>query len=108
MFPTECTTEEYLAKSDLVRWLTYPTELGKAPDEIVYIGKIKKLFKKEVFYVFKYRSNSDTLGDDLKNKWLIGWSSRDGGTFSNFDEFAPFEQETAKKTLRLIQKKLIG
>ena len=108
LFPTECTTEEYLAKSDLVRWLTYPTELGKAPDEIVYIGKIKKLFKKEVFYVFKYRSNSDTLGDDLKNKWLIGWSSRDGGTFSNFDEFAPFEQETAKKTLRLIQKKLIG
>ena len=108
LFPAEYATEEYLAKSDLVRWLTYPTELGKAPDEIVYIGKIKKLFKKEVFHVFKYRSNSDTLGEDLKNKWLIGWSSRDGGTFSNFDEFAPFEQETTKKTLKLIQKKLIG
>ena len=108
LFPAECATEEYLAKSDLVRWLTYPTELGKAPDEIVYIGKIKKLFQKEVFHVFKYRSNSDTLGEDRKNKWLIGWSSDDGGTFSHFDEFAPFERETTKKTLKLIQKQLIG
>lgn len=108
LFPAECTTEEYLAKSDLVRWLTYPTELGKVPDEIEYIGKTKKLFSKEVFHVFKYRSDSDTLDDGLRNKWLIGWSSNEGGTFSNFDEFAPFEQETREKTLKLIKKKLIG
>lgn len=107
-FPVECATEEYLAKSDLVRWLTYPTELGKVPDEIVYIGKIKQLFKKEVFHVFKYRSDSDALEDELKNKWLVGWSSNEGGTFSNFDEFAPFEQESTEKTLKMIKKKLLG
>lgn len=104
LFPAEYATEEYLAKSDLVRWLTYPTELGKAPDEIVYIGRIKQLFKREIFHVFKFRSDSDTLGNDLKNKWLIGWSSNKGGTFSNFDEFAPFEKEPPKKLLSLIQK----
>ena len=38
--------------------------------------------------------------DELKNKWLVGWSSNEGGTFSNFDEFAPFEQETTEKTLK--------
>lgn len=108
LFPAECATEEYLAKSDMVRWLTYPTELGKVPDEIVYIGKIKQLFKKEIFHVFKYRSDSDTLGENLKNKWLVGWSSDEGGTFSNFDEFAPFEKESTEKTLKLIKKKLIG
>lgn len=108
LFPAECATEEYLAKSDLVHWLTYPTELGKAPDEIVYIGRIKQLFKKEVFHVFKFRSDSDTLGEELRNKWLVGWSSNEGGTFSNFDEFAPFEMETTEKTLKLIKKKLIG
>ena len=108
LFPAECATEEYLAKSDMVRWLTFPTELGKAPDEIVYIGKIKQLFKKEVFHVFKYRSDSDTLEDALKNKWLVGWSSNEGGTFSNFDEFAPFEKEPTEKALKLIKKKLIG
>ncbi|MBE6943380.1 MAG: hypothetical protein E7453_03865 [Ruminococcaceae bacterium] len=108
LFPVEYATEEYLAKSDMVHWLTYPTELGKAPDAIEYIGKIKKLFSKEVFHVFKFRSDSDTLDDGLKNKWLIGWSSNEGGTFSNFDEFAPFEQGTTEKTLKLIKKKIIG
>lgn len=107
-FPADCTTEEYLAKSDLVHWLTFPTELGKIPDEIVYIGRIKQLFKKEVFHVFKFRSDSDTLGDDLKNKWLIGWSSNEGGTFSNFDEYALFEKATIDATLKNIKKKLIG
>ena len=108
LFPAECATEEYLAKSDLVHWLTFPTELGKAPDAIEYIGKVKKLFQKEVFHVFKYRSDSDNLDDALKNKWLVGWSSNEGGTFSNFDELAPFEQETTEKTLKLIKRKLIG
>lgn len=107
-FPENCTTEEYLAKSDLVHWLTFPTELGKVPDEIVYIGRIKQLFKKEVFHVFKFRSDSDTLGDELKNKWLIGWSSNEGGTFSNFDEYALFEKATIDATLKNIKKKLIG
>ena len=108
LFPVNCTTEEYLAKSDLVHWLTFPTELGKVPDEIVYIGRIKQLFKKEVFHVFKYRSDSDTLDENLKNKWLIGWSSNDGGTFSNFDEYALFEKATIDATLKSIKKKLIG
>lgn len=107
-FPRECSTPEYLAKSDMVHWLMYPTELGKEPDEIEYIGKITYLFKKEVYYVFKYRSNSDTLDDNLKNKWLIGWSSEDGGTFSNFDEYALYEKATTDATLKNIKKKLIG
>jgi len=108
LFPKECYTPEYLAKSDMVHWLMYPTELGKEPDEIEYVGKITYLFKKEVYYVFKYRSNSDTLDDNLKNKWLIGWSSEDGGTFSNFDEYALYEKNTIDATLKNIKKKLIG
>lgn len=107
-FPSSCAAEEYLAKSDLVHWLTFPTELGKVPDEIVYIGRIKQLFKKEVFHVFKFRSDSDTLEDGLKNQWLIGWSSSEGGTFSNFDEYALFEKATVEATLKNIKKKLIG
>ncbi len=108
LFPAELASEENLAKSDLVHWLCYPTELGQPPEEIEYIGKIKYLFKKEVYHVFKYRSSSDTLGDDLRGKWLIGWSSPDGGTFSNFDEFAKFDLGNNDKTLKNIKKKLIG
>lgn len=108
LFPQEYAVPEYLAKSDMVHWLMYPTELGKAPDEIEYIGTISYALKKDVYYVFKYRSDSDTLDDALKNKWLIGWSSKDGGTFSNFDEYAQFEKETIDATLKNIKKKLIG
>ena len=108
LFPSHCATEEYLAKSDLVRWLTYPTELGMAPDEIVYLGKVKKLFSKEVFHVFKYRSNSDTLDEEKQDKWLVGWSSNEGSTFSEFEELAQFEQDTPEKTLKALKKRITG
>lgn len=107
-FPESCAAPEYLAKSDLVHWLTYPTELGKAPEEIEYIGKITYRLKRDVYYVFKFRSDSDTLDETMKNKWLIGWSSEEGGTFSNFEEYALFEKETVDATLKSIKKKLLG
>ena len=97
-----------MAKSDLVRWLTFPTELGKVPDEIVYLGRVKKLFSREVFHVFKFRSDSDTLADENKNKWLVGWSSEEGGTFSEFEELAQFEKDTPEKTLKCLKKRIVG
>lgn len=105
MFPSELCDEVYLAKSNMVHWLMYPTELGKAPDEIEYLGRVKKHF--EVYHIFKFRSESDTLSDDLKGKWLIGWANDEGGTFSNFDEYAKFEKKTASATLRYIKRKLL-
>ena len=104
MFPKEYTDPIYLAKSDLVHWLTYPTELGKVPDEIVFLGDVK--VKKEQYYIFKYKSDSDNLSDDSKNEWLIGWSSEDGGTFSHFDKLSEYEQKKPVKTLKAIKKML--
>ena len=106
LFPKEYTSAEYLAKSDLVHWLTYPTELGKTPDEIVLMGDVK--IKGEQYYIFKYKTDSDTLSAELRNEWLIGWSSADGGTFSNFDRLSDYEQKKPEKTLKVIKKKLIG
>ena len=106
LFPKEFASSEYLAKSDLIHWLTYPTELGKTPDEIVLMGDVN--IKGERYYIFKYKSDSDNLSDDLKNEWLIGWSSADGGTFSSFDRLSDYEQKKPEKTLKVIKKKLIG
>lgn len=105
LFPAEYSTPEYLAKSDLVHWLIYPTELGKQPDEIELLGVAK--VKKEVYHVFKYKSDSDTLIGDLHGEWLIGWSGNEGGTFSNFDKLSDYEKKTPKKTLKNIVKKLL-
>ena len=105
LFPAELANDIYLAKSDLVHWLSYPTELGKAPDEIEFIGKVT--VKKEEYFVFKFISDSDTLDNESKGKWLIGWANDDGGTFSNFDEYAKFDKGSPEKTLKYISKKLL-
>ena len=104
MFPAELADTVYLAKSDLIRWLVYPTELGKAPDEIEYLGKIKK---GDEYHIFRYKSDSSNLSDELKGEWLIGWSNKDGGTFSNFDLYSAFKQKNVEKTLKVIKKKLL-
>lgn len=108
LFPQEYGSPEYLAKSDMVHWLTYPTELGKVPDEIELIGKVKYFFGKDEYYVFRYRSDSENLGDELKGKWLIGWSSEGGETFSNFDPLEKYEKGSPEKTLKNIKKHAIG
>lgn len=108
LFPAELATEESLAKSDLVHWLTYPTELGEKPDEIEYIGKVTWLFKKDVYHLFRFRSHSDNLAEEDQGKWLIGWSDRAGGTFSNFDHYDDYVKPTAEATLKNIKKKLLG
>ena len=104
-FPAELRDPAYLAKSNMVRWLTYPTELGREPDEIEFLGVTKK--KGETFHVFRFKSDSDNLGDDLKGVWLIGWSGSDGGTFSNFDKYADYEKKTPEKTVKYIRRKLL-
>lgn len=105
LFPEQFSTPVYLAKSDLVHWLTYPTELGKVPDEIEFLGTVK--VKRRPFYLFRYRSDSETLGEDLQNVWLISWSDLGGSTFSNFDRYDDFIRKTPEKTLRYIKRKLL-
>jgi len=105
MFPKELANAEYLAKSDMVRWLVYPTELGKLPCEIELLGTI---VSDVLYYVFKYKSDSNNLDEANKNVWLIGWSSKRGGTFSHFSKLSDYEQKNLKKTLKIIKKKVIG
>ena len=104
-FPAALADPVYLAKSHMIRWLAYPTELGKHPDEIEFLGQTKK--KGEVFHIFLYKSDSENLGEELKGQWLIGWAGSDGGTFSNFDLYADFEKKTVEKTVRYIRRKLL-
>lgn len=105
LFPKKFATPEYLAKSDMVHWLNYPTELNREPDEIELLGAIR--VKRELYHVFKFKSNSENLSEDLQNEYLIGWSGDCGGTFSNFDKLSDYEKKTPQKTLKYIAKKLL-
>jgi len=104
LFPAHRSNPEYLATSDMVHWLIYPTELGEMPDRIEHLGTVKK---KEIYHIFRFSSHSNNLGNELKGKWLIGWASENGNTFSNFDEYEKFEQKTVEKTLKHIRRKLL-
>lgn len=107
LFPANLNNPEYLAKSNLVQWLTYPTELGREPDAIELIGGPVKC-KGEKYYVFKFRSNSDNLDESTQGKWLYGWASgTDGGAFSHFELYADVERETVDKTLKAIRKRIV-
>lgn len=105
LYPPEYADEEYLAKSDLIQWLLYPSELNKFPDKIERLGTIK--VKKEKYYIYKYQTDSENLPDDFKNQWLIGWSNENGGTFSVFAKLSDYEKSTPEKTLKNIANKLI-
>ena len=105
LLPEKYASEEYIARSDMTRWLEYPTELGKTPDELEYIGKVT--VKKHDFHIFRYRTDSENLKEDRRGKWLIGWSSLEGGTFSPFVDYEKYEKKTVEKTLRHIARKLI-
>lgn len=104
LFPQEYTNNLYLSKSTLVRWLLYPTELGKAPDKIEYITTAK--IRKSEYYIYKFMSDSNTLANENKNVWLVGWANADGNTFSDFEPLSTFETGNPKKTMKQIIKSI--
>lgn len=106
-FPDKYSEVEWLAQSDLVHWLAYPTELGKVPDDISFIGDVK--VKKDIYFVYKYKSDSDNLSDENKNRWLIGWTKmNDHSAFSTFLPLDKYVGKTLKKTLKTLAKKVVG
>jgi hypothetical protein len=93
-FPAKYATQAALAEADMVRWLSFATELGRAPDEIA-LGKIVTIEDSD-YYVFKFR----TVGTYWASSkgWMAGisgpyvhgaepTSDGAGGTFSNLDAY---------------------
>ena len=107
VLPEEYKSEDYISRSDLIRWLSFPSELGKAPTELEYLGE--KKIRRKTFRIFRFKSDSENLSENLRGKWLIGWSAYDcGGTFSTYAEYEKYEKKTPEKTLANIAKKIIG
>jgi hypothetical protein len=53
-----------------VTWLEFPTELGRAPDEIKPLAKILLDDGVSMYYVFKYRSEQPRWAAKLN--WMMG------------------------------------
>jgi hypothetical protein len=78
LFPEQYRTKAAFAQSDMVDWLSYRTELGRAPDAI----ELTHIITEETddgtayeWFLFRFWS-SDQEGDDKTDttKWMAGWS----------------------------------
>jgi hypothetical protein len=101
LFPQEFATQQSFAESDMVQWLTYPTELGRTPHEIELMESFENEGGTERYYLFRFRTHKPHWAAD--DGWRAGLSgpfdiaampttSAGGGTFSMFtkwDELTP-------------------
>lgn len=95
--------QEAIARSDMVRWLSYPTELGSAPDKIELLGEFT--FNNQKCYAYKYMKEGFT-----KEGELLGVSggypfdkvtaTPSGYTFSKFENV---EDDWNKQALELVK-----
>jgi hypothetical protein len=109
MFPEDMKTQEAFAESDMVGWLTFGTELGRAPDEIELMKTISLDTETEQgildYFVFRFRTFPPHWA--AKDGWMAGVSGpflrKDspsarsyGETFSSFSQW---ESATAEEHL---------
>jgi hypothetical protein len=91
LFPPALRTQEAFARSELVHWLTYPTELGCVPDEIRLLKKVA--IGEHDAFVFAFRVRKPHAAH--MRGWLAGvagpylrrdepTTTSEGGTFSDF------------------------
>lgn len=97
-FPAKFGTQEALAASEMCRWLAYPTELGRVPDEIELLKVVTRPGDHGPvdYYVFRFRTRPPHWA--AKDGWLRGVAggyvrseeptTRSlGGTFSAFEKW---------------------
>jgi hypothetical protein len=76
LFPKKYLTQAAFAASDMVNWLTYPTELGRVPDEI----ELMKVVPIDTglpggiydYYLFRFRTHAPHRA--AKDGWMAGVS----------------------------------
>ncbi len=74
LYPEKYRTQAAFAESNMVNWLSYPTELGRVPDEIE-LGKtiaVETENGRLLYYVFRFRALPPHWA--AKDGWLAGVS----------------------------------
>lgn len=106
LFPQHQSSQAKLAESDMVQWLTFPTELGRAPDHIELMTTIERDLGPDagvvVYFVFRFKT--DPPHWSAEDGWMAGvagpFSKSDfpttqawGDTFSTFTRWDEFSAE---------------
>jgi len=116
LFPKEFRTQAALAESNMVNWLIFPTELGRAPDEIelMHIATVDRDTEEGPidYYIFRFRTFAPHWA--ANDGWMAGVSGpfiqKDapstvsyGDTFSCFE---PWDSKTPEEHLEVVLENL--
>ena len=105
IIPKNYINTEKLSEAVMIDWLSYPTELGKAPDSITLIGTIEK--EDLIFYIYKFTSDKfkdrgemlGVSGSFVKNSIT---TSEAGFVFSKFETIKDDYKKQAEDIIELI------
>ena len=104
LYPAKFKTQAAFAESDMVNWLTYPTELGRVPDEIelmkvvpIDTGLPGGIYE---YCLFRFRTHEPHWA--AKDGWMAGVSGpflrgKEATTQSLGDTFSTFSKWDSKK-----------
>ena len=106
LIPKDLITQKDVAFSEMIEWLSYPTELDGPPDEIDVVGTIKKNGYK--YYVFKFKSTAKPdkgamIGVSRGYKTDDITARTYGFTFSEFDEIKEEWEKQAENLISFIE-----
>lgn len=98
-------SQESLAKSHMIRWLTYPTELGDAPDKIELLGEF--MYKNTKCFAYKFSKKDFQVKGDMLG--VVGGypidkvsSISSGYTFSKFEKVEDDWKKQANDLVKFI------
>lgn len=107
VIPKGSVTQEMIAKSLMIDWLIYPTELGEAPEKIELVDTLEK--ENIVYYIYKFTARSGKLKEHGEMIGLAGGFEKDkitsintGNTFSTFETIQKDYRKQAEGIINLI------
>jgi hypothetical protein len=87
LFPAKWATQRSFAEGEMVKWLTFPTELGRAPDDIELMKVVSENFGPPdgvlEWYLFRFRTQPPA--PSAKDGWMAGVA----GPFKKADAPSP-------------------
>lgn len=107
VYPKDLLSQERIAKSLMIDWLKYPTELNDEPEYIELVDTIKN--ENIIYYIFKFTAKEGSLKE---RGYMIGVSGgfyidkissqNTGHTFSNFETITDDYKKQAENIIKLI------
>lgn len=103
-FPEKYLNLESFAKSNMIDWLRYPTELGEIPNTIEMLGNFEE--NDEIFFIYKFTCSKEVFKDKGEMLGVAGGYSKNDNKFEpsgfTFSKFESVEEDFIKQAKEVV------